>query len=77
MPSLSDLVATIDRRIALGLAKRSGKFEVATTSPFEVYLDGSATAVPARKVAGLTYSVGTTGDYLLRQGQTPLCIPTV
>lgn len=53
-----------------------GAFEVAVVSPFTVYLDGSTTAVPGWTVAGLSYSVGTTGMYLLRQGQLPLCIPT-
>jgi hypothetical protein len=76
MPSLGDLTGDERDRNARAIAKSQGRFEVATTTPFEVYLDGSTTAVEGWKVVGLTYIVGTTGMYWLRQGQKPLCIPT-
>lgn len=74
---LTDLLNDRTKRQTRTVAKTNGRFTVATTSPFTVYLDGSTTAVAAKKVAGLTYSVGTTGMYLLRQGQQPVCIPLV
>lgn len=63
-------------RDARSVSKVFGRFKVATTTPFEVYLNGTATAVPALKVDGLTYSVGTTGLYVHIQGQQPVCLPT-
>jgi hypothetical protein len=76
MASLADLVAYIKKAIPRNMAL-TGKFQVATTSPFTVYIDGSATAIPARKVVGLSYTVGTTGDYVRIQGKSPTCYPTV
>lgn len=76
MPSLGDRFNDESKKRGKALGKLIGTFEVATTVPFTVYIDGSNTAVDAWSVPGLSYSVGTTGMYLLRQGQLPLCIPT-
>lgn len=77
MPGLPELVKVIRAEIANAISKTSGQFVVATVTPdFTVYLDGSANAVPGAKHADSTYSVGTTGMYLHRQGQKPLCFPT-
>jgi hypothetical protein len=76
MPSLADFAEENNRRNDRRVSKRSGTYQVATTSPFTVYMDGGATAVPALMVAGLSYSVDDVGVYMLRQGQKPLCIPT-
>lgn len=70
MPSFADVLTKDKPPIS------SGKFEVAVTSPFQVYLDGGATAVDGVAVDGLSYSVGTTGQYFLIEGQRPLCVPT-
>lgn len=77
MPSLADAFRDESEKQGRALGKTFGKFEVAATSPFTVYMDGSTEAMPALKVSGASYSVGTTGIYLLiRQGQKPVCIPT-
>lgn len=75
MPSDREHAEAQARRNAQRVAKTAGRFEVATISPFTVYLDGSTKAVPANKLLGLSYSVGTTGEYTLRQGNIPLCFP--
>lgn len=77
MPSLADAFSPQRERLDEQRVRTTGAFEVATTSPFEVYLDGVQVAIPAVKVAGLSYSVGTKGRYFLDQGQQPLCLPTV
>lgn len=76
MATLAETVTKLARRFDQRIDSLGGSFEVATTSPFTVYLNGQTTAVPALKVAGLSYSVGTTGIYQLRQGQKPVCWPT-
>jgi hypothetical protein len=77
MPSLADVLTERLAKLERLFAKSAGSFEVATVTPdFTVYLDGSTTAVPAKKVVGLTYIVGTTGDYTLKQGRQPVCTPT-
>lgn len=78
MPSMADVLKRKVDALVRRIDESTGVFEVATTSPFTVYLNGDETTpVPARAVPGLTYSVGTTGEYLLtRQGQQPLCVPT-
>lgn len=76
MASLADAFDNADERHGRQVDKTMGRFKVATTTPFTVYMDGSAVAYAALKVAGLSYSIGTTGMYLLRQGQLPVCIPT-
>jgi hypothetical protein len=77
MPSIGDFAESQNRRNKQALDRQQGTFKVADTDPFEVYLDGDETEnVPALKIAGLSYSVGTTGIYLLRQGQLPVCWPT-
>lgn len=76
MPSLADVSRGQAERAQKQLVRSTGAFEVATTSPFEVYLDGVEVAMPALNVPGLSYSVGTKGRYFLDQGQLPLCIPT-
>lgn len=76
MPSLADAFGEFNKRQDNKRNRSTGAFEVVTTSPFEVYLDGGTVAVPALKVAGLSYSVGTKGRYFLDQGQQPLCLPT-
>lgn len=76
MPSPADRFRDESEKRRRDISQMVGVFEVATTVPFEVYMNGSNDAVPASSVPGLSYSVGTTGMYLLRQGQLPLCIPT-
>jgi hypothetical protein len=77
MPSMDDAIRGHIERLLAQMQRSTGVFEVATTSPdFTVYLDGGDLAVPAEKVAGLSYSVGTKGRYLLDQGQQPFCWPT-
>lgn len=76
MPSLADVVTGIVERMLQQQTRSTGVFEVVTTSPFTVYLDGGDVAVPAIKHADSTYSVGTKGRYFLDQGQLPLCLPT-
>lgn len=77
MPTLADFNDEQNQFVDRALLKFTGTFTVATTSPFTVYLDGGTDGVPAQMVAGLSYSIGTTGTYLLRQGQKPLCVPTI
>lgn len=74
MPSLADVLIPMIEQLRQRMDRSSGSFEVATTTPdFTVYLNGSATAVPARPVQGSTFTVGDRGDFIHRQGQTPLC----
>jgi hypothetical protein len=70
MPELQDVLGRAQQPLT------AGRFEVASTSPFEVYIDGGIDAIDADAIDGLSYSVGGTGTYLLIQGQRPLCIPT-
>lgn len=77
MPSLAEASVSLTERILRILRSTIGTFTVVTVSPFEVYLNGSSTAVPAFMVDGLSYSVGTTGFFIKKPGgQKPLCIPT-
>jgi hypothetical protein len=77
MPSLADVLSGKLDALRRRLDRSTGVFEVVTTSPFTVYLNGDTTTpVPALKVAGLSYSVGTKGRYFIDQGQQPLCLPT-
>lgn len=76
MPSRADVAKVRAEKQARSQAKSAGRFKVATTSPFTVYLDGGSTAVPGLPINGLSYSVGTKGHYSLMQGQLPLCFPT-
>jgi hypothetical protein len=71
MPTLADVLKASPQTLT------AGKFEVATTSPFEVYIDGGTVAHPANAIGSITYSVGDTGLYLLIQGQQPWCLPGV
>lgn len=74
---MDEFAAAINRAIAQAIDQLTGTFTVATTTPdFTVYMDGSAEAVPGRKITGATYSVGTTGEYFRRQGKPPICLPT-
>lgn len=77
---LADLTRAIRESVARAISSLIGRFEVATVTPdFTVYLNGSTNAVPGAQILGLaggTYVVGTTGVYVHRQGQKPLCIPT-
>lgn len=66
------------KRLDNRFSKLFGRYKVATLTPlFTVYLDGNEdVAVEAEWVVGATYIVGTTGTYLLKQGQVPTCFPT-
>lgn len=77
MPTLADAFGGQNDKRKRAVAKSTGTFTVVTVSPFTVTLDGSITAVPARKVAGLSYTAGQSGKYTLRQGQKPVCTPTI
>lgn len=56
------------------IASLFGRFEVASVSPDEVFLDGDDDeSIPAVFIAGLTYTVGDTGMYVLPPGQQPIC----
>lgn len=48
----------------------------ATTSPFTVYVNGGATAVPARKISGHTFSVNDVGSALWQPPAAPICFKT-
>ncbi len=77
MPSLADVLAGKLDSLKRRMDHQTGVFEVVTTSPFEVYLNGDeSTAIPALALDGLTYTIGMTGRYFLDQGQQPLCLPT-
>lgn len=77
MASLADAFDNADERHGRQVDKTIGRFEVATVTPtFTVYMDGAAEACAAQYVPGLTYIVGTTGQYVHRQGLQPLCIPS-
>lgn len=77
MPTMADVLSKKLEALIRRIDKSTGIFEVVTTSPFTVYLNGdTTTAVPALKATGLSYSVGTKGRYFLDQGQRPLCLPT-
>lgn len=59
------------------IASLFGRFEVASVSPDEVFLDGDDDeSIPAVFIAGLTYTVGDTGMYVLPPGQQPICFKT-
>lgn len=77
MPTFAEHSDGQNRKRKRSVAKTTGTFMVATVDPFTVTLDGSITAVPGLKVDGLAYTAGQRGVYFLRQGQKPLCIPTV
>lgn len=77
MPTLAEVAKSMANRAERSVGSLIGTYTVATTSPFEVYLNGSATAVPAYKVDGLSYTVGASGFFIKKPGgQKPLCIPT-
>lgn len=60
------------------IASLFGRFEVASVSPDEVFLDGDDDeSIPAVfPDMGVTYTVGDTGMYVLPPGQQPLCFKT-
>lgn len=72
MPSLPDVLGKNNPPPPFTI----GRFTVADTSPFQVYVDGGTVAVDADALNGITYAVGDTGYYLLIQGLRPFCLPT-
>lgn len=80
---IAEAIRNAGDRQERAMSKLLGSFTVIDDSPFTVQLDGAVDddgdpfAVPGLKIVGPTYSIGTTGIYLLIQGQLPVCIPTV
>lgn len=75
MPSLADAFDDESENQRRALANLTGTFKVATTAPFTVYINGGTDPMPAHKLVGASYSVGTTGVYLL-VGIDLVCLPT-
>lgn len=64
------------QRLADAIAAMTGRFEVASTGPLMVYLDGDDDeAVPGVALDAMTYTEGATGHYLM-VGRQVICLLT-